>query len=128
MSEFFRVYGPVFITIVQLLLLWFLWSLRHEFTTTKKCEDHRKDMAGKCSQNREKLGAELKEPAAKATSDLEALKSKVDRLPDREEVRDFTKSVMTLNSALGELKGRVDGINRAVDLMNQHHLNESGKK
>ena len=128
MKEFFGTYGSLVMLGVQLLLAWFVWSMRQEFLSRKDCEKNRKEMAGESAKSLEKLGSELKLPSAKTIADVEALKLEVAKLPDRKEIQEFTKMVVELNSALGELKGRINGINRAVDLMNQHHINESGRK
>lgn len=117
MKDFLGTYGSLVVLSVQLLLAWFIWSMRKEFQSRTGCE-----------RNREKLGLELRLPSAKTIADVEALKLQVAKLPDRKEIQEFTNNVVSLNSALGELKGRLEGINRAVDLMNQHHLRESEKK
>ena len=44
-------------------------------------------------------------------------------LPSRDELNTLSKNIGDLTEKLGKLDGRLTGINRAVDLLNQHHLN-----
>ncbi len=46
-------------------------------------------------------------------------------LPSRTELSDLAKMIGSLTEKLGTLDGRLTGINRAVDLLNEHHLKES---
>jgi len=116
MREFFQTYGPLLVMIVQFIVLWVLWSLRKNFCTTERCEEHRKALLSTHAEAKSETSGEIR-----------ALKSKIEKLPDREEIREFSREVGKLNNALGELKGRLTGIGRAVDLMNQHLLN-NGKE
>lgn len=123
MSEFLRLYGPLLLTVIQLLLAWFLWSMRREFTTLKKCEEHRREIAASCTLNRDRLGLEVKQPTVKTAHDLEDLRRRVERLPERTEIDALAKEMRDMNKTLGSLDGRLTGIGRAVDLMNQHLIN-----
>lgn len=53
--------------------------------------------------------------------DIVEIKTLVNVLPNQ-------KSIEDLNKNISELKGRFDGVNRAVDLINQHLINQGGKK
>lgn len=50
------------------------------------------------------------------------LERDVHHLPSRQELSDLSKTIGALTEKLGTLDGRLTGINRAVDLLNQHHL------
>ena len=60
------------------------------------------------------------------TADLEnkqvELESDIRHLPSRQELSDLSNKIGSLTENLGRLDGRLSGINRAVDLLNQHHL------
>lgn len=71
------------------------------------------------------LGTEKKERKKdceahkKRTTDLE---KDVHHLPSRQELTELSGKIGSLTEKLGTLDGRLTGINRAVDLLNQHHL------
>jgi hypothetical protein len=46
----------------------------------------------------------------------------VHHLPSRAEIGKLSDQIGSLTEKLGTLDGRLSGINRAVDLLNQHHL------
>ncbi|MBM9605954.1 DUF2730 family protein [Desulfopila inferna] len=50
------------------------------------------------------------------------LEKDVHHLPSRQELTELSGKIGTLTEKLGTLDGRLSGINRAVDLLNQHHL------
>ena len=69
--------------------------------------------------------------AAKEKKDLDCerrllriteLERDVHHLPSREEISKLSDQIGSLTEKLGTLDGRLTGINRAVDLLNQHHL------
>ncbi len=47
------------------------------------------------------------------------------RLPSRDEISKLSDQIGSLSKELSELSGRLSGINRAVDLLSEHHLKES---
>lgn len=55
-----------------------------------------------------------------------SLQAEVNHLPSRHDLSDLSKQIGSLTEKLGTLDGRLGGINRAVDLLNQHHLGVSG--
>ncbi len=50
------------------------------------------------------------------------LERDVHHLPSREELSDLSNKIGSLTEKLGTLDGRLTGINRAVDLLNEHHI------
>jgi chromosome segregation ATPase len=50
------------------------------------------------------------------------LESDIRHLPSRKDMADLLDKIGALTEKLGTLDGRLTGINRAVDLLNQHHL------
>ena len=52
----------------------------------------------------------------------QAMQADLEHLPAREDLADLAKEIGRLTEKLATLDGRLTGINRAVDLLNQHHL------
>lgn len=102
---------PVILFITQGLQGWFIWSLKQQFISRADCKDCRKDRDAEDE---------------KASGKVENLKDGVAKLPTREEVLELGKTISRLTETVGNLNGRLTGINRAVDLLNQHHLRGNG--
>lgn len=109
MREFISMYGPLLIMVVQLGLVWILWSLSRKFCTVEKCEQHRVSISEERDKTKEKI-----------THELEGMKGRIGKLPDRTEMQELSREIGEMNKMLGKLEGRLSGIGRAVDLMNQH--------
>lgn len=58
----------------------------------------------------------------------ETLHIKVNTLPDRREITNLDNSIKCLNEKLGNLDGRISGLNRVADLMNEFLINQGGKR
>lgn len=99
---------PVIILVVQVGMAWVLWSLKQSFISRRECEDCRKDSAKEMKKSDDKV------------RDVE---SDMGKLPERRELQDLSVQIVSLTERIGRLDGRLSGINRAVDLLNQHHLN-----
>jgi hypothetical protein len=53
----------------------------------------------------------------------ERIGAELRHLPSTADIRDLSAQLTVLTEKLGHLDGRLTGINRAVDLLNQHHIN-----
>ncbi|MDA8413011.1 MAG: hypothetical protein M0023_04395 [Desulfobacteraceae bacterium] len=62
---------------------------------------------------------------SKAYADLHI---EVTRLPDRREITNLDNTMKQLAEKLGNLDGRMSGMNRAVDLINEFLIDQGGKK
>ena len=51
----------------------------------------------------------------------------VTRLPDRHEITNLNNSIKELTEKLGNLDGRISGLNRVADLMNEFLIHQGGK-
>ena len=98
---------PVDSIVVQAVMGWGLWSLKQQFVSRRECDDCRKETAKKVD---------------KADDRINDIDSDVGKLPERHELTDLSSQIVSLTEKLGKLDGRLAGINRAVDLLNQHHL------
>lgn len=56
------------------------------------------------------------------------LHDEISHLPARQEIRDLSESMKHLTERIGNLDGRMSGVNRAVDLINQFLIEQGGKK
>jgi|SRR6185369_75747 len=86
----------------------------------KLCASHKEERDKQCMEHRA------------STKDLhaayDALHIEVTRLPDRREITNLDSSIKELTRELGTLEGRISGINRVADLMNEFLINQGGKK
>ncbi|MFZ2949548.1 MAG: hypothetical protein WA003_08685 [Desulfuromonadaceae bacterium] len=83
------------------------------------CVKHKADRDKQCEEHKT------------ITKDLhaayDALHTEVNRLPDRREITNLDNSIKSLTRELGVLDGRIGGINRVADLMNEFLINQGGK-
>ncbi len=56
------------------------------------------------------------------------LKIELSHLPSQQQFNELNHSIATLNSELQNTQGRLSGINRAVDLMNEFLINQGAEK
>ena len=56
------------------------------------------------------------------------LRVELDHLPTQQQFADLTRDIQTLNGELKNTQGRLGGINRAVDLMNEFLINSGAKQ
>ncbi len=98
---------PLPFFLIQMIMAWGMWSLAQKFVSRTDCKD--------CKSGVEDRGE-------KSNNRLAALESNVNALPSRDEVRELSDKIGRLSEKLGRVDGRLIGINRAVDLLNQHHL------
>jgi len=52
----------------------------------------------------------------------------VSHMPGRQELRELIRGMQNLTDRIGNLDGRMSGVNRAVDLINQFLIEQGGKK
>lgn len=90
----------------------------------RRQEDAKKARDEQCKQHRSETSG--------ATSKLQELYShlhdEISHLPARGEIRDLSESMKHLTERIGNLDGRMSGVNRAVDLINQFLIEQGGKK
>ena len=87
---------------------------KEDLETAKKARDLH------CTEHRQKTAA--------LEQVYNALHIEVTRLPDRREITNLDSSMKALAEKLGNLDGRMSGINRAVDLINEFLIEQGGKK
>ena len=72
-----------------------------------------------------KMEADVGEGLLSHGNRLTKLESDSGHIPSRLEMGSLSDKISGLSRELGKLEGRLTGINRAVDLMNEHLLNRS---
>lgn len=89
------------------------WQEQHEpkITALTDAED---DRDASCNRHKERT--------SKLEIDQREIQSDIRHLPGKRDIDNLTGQISALNAKLGQLDGRLTGINRAVDLMNQHLL------
>ncbi len=87
---------------------------RGDLQTVKEQRDHQ------CAEHKERTKA--------LDHAYDNLHIQVTRLPDRHEISKLDSSIKNLTEKLGNLDGRISGINRVADLMNQFLIEQGGKK
>lgn len=73
-----------------------------------------------CHRHREQTG--------NLDATLRGLQSEVHHLPSRSEIKGLNDNITDLAGKMGKLEGRLEGINRAADLMNEFLINQGGRK
>jgi uncharacterized protein HemX len=72
------------------------------------------------------------EASAKRMSEAErsisTLSTEITHLPSRAELNRMTEGMTQLSQKLGRMEGRLDGINRAADLMNEFLISQGGRR
>lgn len=56
--------------------------------------------------------------------DVISVKSGIKHMPDHDEITQLRSDITDLIGTIGETKGRLDGINRAVDLINEYLIKQ----
>ncbi len=60
--------------------------------------------------------------------DIVKIRADLDHLPDQDQFGRLGREITALTKELGEVKGRLGGINRAVDLINEFLINQGNRK
>ncbi len=113
----------------------YVWWTNREKITNKRFRALEKDVAKKTSEAAVQSLIEKHVPgcpnAAKAVamdSKLTRLEAELRSMPGRTEIQHLNDNIAELSNDLGKLHGKLGGINRAVDLINEFLINQGGKK
>lgn len=71
--------------------------------------------------------AAINEDFAKLRERVSIVENDVSHLPDHKEITKLREMIGQLNKELAETLGGLNGLKRAVDIMNQHLIDQSGK-
>lgn len=114
----------------------YVWWSNREKVTAARFQQLEKEVAERVSradlkaaslQRDEQCAAHMREFKALEQAN-NALRLEVGKLPDRKEVKELSDSMRVLTEKIGNLGGRMDGVNRAVDLINEFLIEQGGKK
>ena len=136
----------IFQFLVTVALAWYVRRVAKQKTTElrfKNMEDAiaeramksevtrlRTDIAAGCAQHQTDIAAGCARHQARTTqleSDAATLRVELDHLPSQAQFGELNKSILALNGELQNTQGRLEGINRAVDLINEFLINQGGK-
>ncbi len=102
----------------------YVWWDKRKVKTVKRFQDLEtwKTEQGPRIENLATGMAELKSQCAGHLKQTNQLGADLSNMPTREDMTKLSDQMNTLSVALGRTSGRLSGIGRAVDLMNQHLL------
>lgn len=114
----------------------YVWWTNREKVTSARFAALEKEVAERLKkadldearQSRDGQCAEHKRRTDTLAQAYDHLHIEVSRLPDRREITNLDNSMKDLIKQLGQLEGRISGINRVADLMNQFLIEQGGKK
>ena len=98
---------------------------KSDLEEAKKAHDLQKEEAKKVQNAQCELHRKMTTELHQA---YDALHVEVSRLPDRREITKLDNTMKDLAEKLGNLDGRISGINRAVDIINGFLIEQGGKK
>lgn len=98
---------PVAILLFQGVMAWALWSLKQQFVTRREFD--------RCKAGCVELSDRLEEK-------VEGIGGHIHTLLPRSELSDLSAKIDILIEKTAHVEGRMAGVSRAVDLLNQHHL------
>lgn len=90
------------------LVAFYLWANRRYQATNKAFRGCREEMTCRIE---------------KTETSLVRIETDLTHVPGQKQFEALGKDIRELTSGLGELKGRLEGINRVADLMNQYLIN-----
>jgi hypothetical protein len=118
-----------------LFLGWYARKVAHQKATEGRFECIQNELQ-ECVKNND-LDARLKDINAQCASrgvqltqlEINATKfrSELQNLPTQNQIDDLQKGMADLVGSLSKTQGRLEGINRAVDLINEFLINQGGK-
>lgn len=92
------------------------WKVAREPVITGLLEDMRK---------RNEQYARHRGRTEQLERDYKEVVTDIRHLPDKDAVIQLTQQIGSLSTRLGELKGKLDGVDHIVELLNEHHLRDS---
>ena len=108
-------YWPVILVAINLLVAWVAWSFRQGIPSHSDV----KGVASSVADLQHEFESRLDIQDDKVIRLEEAIK----RAPTHDDITNLTKQIGELRGDLREAIGSLNGISRAVDLMNDHLLN-----
>lgn len=108
-AENLRLYATVAQWVFNLIVaIWMWWSRKHKVTTTK--------ITDICRQIEENERDHIR------------IRSEIGSLPTRRQFETLSQDIRKLSENLSKTSGRLEGVNRAVDLINEFLINQGKAK
>jgi hypothetical protein len=113
----------------------YVWWTNREKVTSQRFAALEKEVAERLKKadlddaksNRDRQCADHKNETRSLTTAYNNLHIEVTRLPDRREITNLDTTMKALAEKLGNLDGRISGINRAVDIINEFLIDQGRK-
>lgn len=126
----------IFVLVIVAFNTIYTWWSNREKVTSRRFVLLEKEVADRLKKidleeakaARDKLCAEHKNQTKDLTVAYANLHIEVTRLPDRREISKLDATMKILAEKIGNLDGRMSGINRAVDLINEFLIEQGGKR
>lgn len=126
----------ILVLLIVMLNAFYTWWSNREKVTASRFAALEKEVAGRVTRDELENAKKVRDGHCEThrceTKRLEhtynALHLEVGKLPTRSEMKDLSDSMRDLTSKIGNLDGRMSGINRAVDLINEFLIEQGGKK
>lgn len=99
--------------IFNVLIAVYLWISRKQTATNKRVEKINSELSNRINETEKSL--------IRVCTDLE-------HLPHQKQFDKLSTDITSLTKELGKLDGRLGGINRAVDLINEFLINQGAKQ
>ena len=97
---------------------------------SKELKDHRKEIDDRCTRRHEGIDTSLnvyRQCIDSLERSDQALDLKMQHMPTHHDIKELSGRIDLLHGTMSELNGRLSGINRAVDLINEFLINQGGK-
>ena len=112
-----------------LLIAVYVWWSNREKVTAGRFLKLEKEVAERItSEALDKRCATHLERTARAESTITQIKAEVTHLPSHHDLEQLSLRIGTLGGQMERLSGRLEGINRAVDLVNEFLINQGGNR
>ena len=111
-----------------IVVIWMAISRKHQ-ANNKRVKDLEDSNATKITEKKAKELIDSKfDGCADHRKRTERLEREISNMPSRPEIQRLNDNIGTLSQDIGKLQGQLGGVNRAVDLINQHLINQGGKQ
>lgn len=107
MLEIVKSFGWLAAVLINLLIIWIAWSLRHKFVTREDCE---RTCSGH-SKAREKLNEML----LSHSGEMKELKIKLSHMPDHDRLHELELKLARIEGDQGRIMAAMDGIRQILE-------------
>ena len=115
--------------IFTLCLAFFAWRVAKQKATESRFRKLEAEMAERATKkDLVSLRCEIEDGCELHQRRVAAMELATARMPTQVQIDSLQKSIVDLSGALSNTQGRLEGVNRAVDLINEFLINQGGAK